>query len=211
MPYKDPERQRQAKKKYRLDHKEEIKKYNEVYYQRPDVIKRMKEYEQRPEIIEKRKRYEQTEKRYFSQMFNKMQARSKKHQDKAGQFEFKNGQDLKEYWYEQREKMGPNCPITRQPLTMIRKKQGVGNKIYTNLSPDRLFSSITYTKQNVLFTSAGWNFSKSRFKYHELPIYCGEVLSRRFFKILNQRFPQEEWDMIDGYDWDNNRQFYEKL
>ena len=104
MPYKDPERQRQAKKKYRLDHKEEIKKYNEVYYQRPDVIKRMKEYEQSPEIIEKRKRYEQTEKRYFSQMFNKMQARSKKHQDKAGQFEFKNGQDLKEYWYEQREK-----------------------------------------------------------------------------------------------------------
>ena len=198
MPYKDPEKQLRYNTAWKLKNKNHVKKYN-------------KEYRQRPETIENEKRYEQTETRYFCRVFQKMRGRAKNHQDKAGKFEFKNAEDLRNSWYKQREKMGPNCPITHQTLTMIVASQGTGNQIYTNISPDRLFSSITYTKQNVLFTSAGWNLSKSRFKYHELPIYCGEVLSRRFFKILNQRFPQEEWDMIDGYDWDNNRQFYEKL
>ena len=144
-----------------------------------------------------------------------MKKRSKTHEDKwSGKFEFKDAEDLKNHWYKQKNEIGPNCPITHQPLTMIRyKKEGEGEGegvTYTNISPDRLFSSITYTKQNVLFTSAGWNLSKSRFKYHELPIYCGRALSQRFFKILNQRFPQEEWGMIDGYNWKNNEQYYEK-
>ncbi len=210
MPYKDPERQRQNKKRYRLKNKEKIKKYNEIYNQRPEVKKRMQEREQRPEVIKQRKQYGQTEKRYFSLLFNKIKKRSKTNKDKwSCKFEFKNAEDLKNHWHKQKDEMGPNCPITRQPLTMTRYKKEGGGVTYTNISPDRLFSSITYTKQNVLFTSAGWNISKSRFKYHELPIYCGKFLSKRFFKILNKRFPIEDWDMIDGYDWENNRKYYE--
>ena len=39
----------------------------------------------------------------------------------------------------------------------------------TNISPDRLFSSITYTKQNTLFTTTGWNLSKHSLKFYEMP------------------------------------------
>ena len=72
MPYKDPERQRQYRKRYALKNKEKIKKYNEIYNQRPEVKKRSQEREQRPEVIEKRKQYGQTEKRYFNLLFNKI-------------------------------------------------------------------------------------------------------------------------------------------
>ena len=199
MHYKTSERQRQSNKKYM-----------KIYNKRPNVKKREQEREQRPERIKWKIQYGQTEKRYFGLLFNKIKKRSKTNKDKwSCKFEFKNAEDLKNHWHKQKDEMGPNCPFTRQPLTMIRHKKEKTGVTYTNISPDRLFSSVTYTKQNVLFTSAGWNISKSRFKYHELPIYCGKVLSKRFFKILNQRFPQEEWDMIDGYDWDNNRQYYE--
>ena len=216
MPYKDPERQRQYKKEYRLKNREKLKKYNKIYNKiynkRPDVKKRAQEREQRPEVIAYRKQYGQTERRYFSQLFNKMKKRSKTNKDKwSCKFEFKNAEDLKNHWHKQKDEMGPNCPITRQPLTMTRYKNEGGGVTYTNISPDRLFSSITYTKQNVLFTSAGWNISKSRFKYHELPVYCGNQLAQRVFKILHERFPggTDEWEKIDGIDWGKHREFYE--
>ena len=83
MPYKDLERQRQNKKRYRLKNKEKIKKYNEIYNQRPEVKKRKQEREQRPEVIKKRKQYGQTERRYFGQLFNKIKKRSKINKDKS--------------------------------------------------------------------------------------------------------------------------------
>tara|TARA_Y100000356_G_C11157762_1_gene234215 strand:+ start:44 stop:661 length:618 start_codon:yes stop_codon:yes gene_type:complete len=205
MPYKNIEDARAyARRKYKRP------KYQAYYkmYRLKHKEKRLAEYKV---WWVKNKHTQNTEKHYFQRLFNKMRTRVQKHKNKGGVFEFKGWKDLQKHWHEQREKMGSRCPITRQPLTMIMQKQGTGTQLYTNLSPDRLFSSITYTKQNVLFTSAGWNLSKSRFKFYELPVYCGNQLAQRVFKILHERFPggTDEWEQIDGVDWGEHREFYE--
>ena len=74
----------------------------------------------------------------------------------------------------------------------------------TNISPDRLFSPITYTKQNTLFTTTGWNISKHSLKFYEMPDNLKYENCQRHFKILRERFPEFEdigWEAIDGYDW----------
>ena len=169
--------------------------------------------------VPERIKYLQSEKHYFSWMFNKMKKRHKKHKDSwSGEFEFKDRDDLLNHLYEQRKKYGNKCPITHQTFTTTRFKQGIdarlgGQKtetgvVNTNISPDRLFSPITYTKQNVLFTCVTWNLKKGNSKFYELPSYFKKELTDRFYKILHERFPEYEdigWEAIDGYDWSGEK------
>ena len=154
-------------------------------------------YHKVPERIE----YCKSEIVFFSGMYEKIKIRSKKHKEWAGEFDFEDAKDLAGHWHKQQEKYGNRCPITRQILTTVR---GKGVKTMTNISPDRLFSSITYTKQNTLFTTTGWNLSKHSLKFYEMPDNLKHENCQRHFKILQERFPEYEdigWEAIDGYDW----------
>ena len=145
----------------------------------------------------------QSEKGYFKLMFHKMKDRHKDKGGRSGKFEFEDAEDLLNYWHKQQEKYGDKCPITDQTLTMIRFKQGREKRINTNISPDRLFSPITYTKQNVLFTCTRWNIAKGDLKFYQLPTYFKKELTDRFYKILHERYPELVdigWEAVDGYE-----------
>ena len=154
-----------------------------------------------PERVEYVNEHGSQEKTFFSRMYEKIKIRSKKHKKWVGEVDFEDTEDLIDHWHKQQEKYGNRCPITRKILTMER---GKGVTTMTNISPDRLFSPITYTKQNTLFTTAGWNMSKHSLKFYEMPDNLTYENCQRHFKILHERFPEYEdigWEAIDGYDW----------
>ena len=160
------------------------------------------EWVKRHEVPEQ-KEHENSVGRYFQHLYIKIKTRSKEHKEWSGEFDFEDVEDFLNHWNKQQEKYGNRCPITKKVLTTERGK-GKGVKTMTNISPDRLFSSITYTKQNTLFTTTGWNLSKHSLKFYEMPDNLKHENCQRHFKILQERFPEFEdigWEAIDGYDW----------
>ena len=151
--------------------------------------------------VPEQKEHENSVERYFQKLYIKIKLRSKEHKEWSGEFDFEDVEDFLNHWNKQQEKYGNRCPITKKVLTTVR---GKGVKTMTNISPDRLFSSITYTKQNTLFTTTGWNLSKHSLKFYEMPNNLKHENCQRHFKILHERFPEYEdigWEAIDGYDW----------
>tara|TARA_R100001132_G_C3256089_1_gene81630 strand:+ start:185 stop:880 length:696 start_codon:yes stop_codon:yes gene_type:complete len=105
---------------------------------------------------------------------------------------------LQAHYDEQVERYGPNCPITNQEFTHIAERRqstkGDGTRrkhsfITTNMSADRILNSIHYTKQNVLFTSIGWNMSRGELSLANMRFFLNRAHVERYEKILRERFP----------------------
>ena len=66
-------------------------------------------------------------------------------------------------------------------------------KIFSNISPDRIFNHIDYTEQNTIFTSQLWNLKKGDSPISELKfIFMPEVLER-YKAIVEERFPDQKY------------------
>ena len=160
---------------------------------------------QEDEVPERR---EWRKKRYSSLRgsFKNIKGLIKEKEKKAGKFligedEFKDKWNcydkLWAQYNEQVERYGDKCPITGQEFTHIRilnkgKKwdRRKHNIIRTNMSPDRLLNHIHYTKQNVLFTSAGWNVARGDLKtIADMKFYLNKNHVERYVEILMERFP----------------------
>ena len=161
---------------------------------------------QEDEVPERR---EWRKKRYSSLRgsFKNIKGLIKEKEKKAGKFligedEFKDKWNcydkLQAQYNEQVEQYGYRCPITDQEFTHIRalikgKRGGDRRKhniIRTNMSPDRLLNHIHYTKQNVLFTSAGWNVARGDLKtIADMKFYLNKNHVERYVEILMERFP----------------------
>ena len=93
------------------------------------------------------------------------------------------------------ERYGYKCPITHIEFTTIRKNEMIKHekkKIVSNISADRLFDYINYTKQNVLFTSLGWNLAKQNYSLEDMEkLFPGEFIER-YKKIVLERFPKHQ-------------------
>ena len=92
------------------------------------------------------------------------------------------------------ERYGYKCPITHIEFTTIRKqeKKHRTTHIISNISADRLLNHINYTKQNVLFTSVGWNIARSNFSLEDIKkLFPGEF-AERYKKIVLERFPNNK-------------------
>jgi len=101
---------------------------------------------------------------------------------------------IKEQFNKQVERYGYKCPITRIEFTTIRKQEKKHRSTYpiTNISADRLFDHINYTKQNVLFTSVGWNVARQNFSLEEIKKLFPSEFSERYKKIVKERFGTDE-------------------
>ena len=98
---------------------------------------------------------------------------------------------LRAHFDEQVKKYGHMCPITYMDFTTIRKQEKKRSHKYiiTNLSADRLFDHINYTKQNVLFTSLGWNVARQNFSLEDIKKLFPSKFIERYEEILRERFP----------------------
>tara|TARA_R110000851_G_scaffold1231_1_gene4234 strand:+ start:51 stop:731 length:681 start_codon:yes stop_codon:yes gene_type:complete len=106
---------------------------------------------------------------------------------------------LQAHYDEQVEKYGPICPITHMEFTFKRNNEevGVGNadRLITNLSHDRLLNEHHYTKQNLLFTSMGWNLNRGAFSIKDMSILMREDYFKNYTQILLERFPDKKYEV----------------
>ena len=101
---------------------------------------------------------------------------------------------LRVHFDEQVKKYGYMCPITHINFTTVRRQERkrTHKRIITNVSADRLFDHINYTKQNVLFTSLGWNLARLNFSLEDIEkLFPGEYIER-YKKIVLERFPNSK-------------------
>tara|TARA_R100000656_G_scaffold98226_1_gene71262 strand:- start:228 stop:815 length:588 start_codon:yes stop_codon:yes gene_type:complete len=143
----------------------------------------------RPQRRKQLAAYYSMETPYFKKIFNKM----KKSRHKV---EFESWKELLEHWHQQRAIYGMRCPITGDLMTMIRKmeKGNQGVRTRTNISPDRLLSSMNYTKQNVLFVTVEFNLAKGPLKGHRVHHLFNSQIADNYLKILRERFPGMEYE-----------------
>jgi hypothetical protein len=102
------------------------------------------------------------------------------------------------HFNEQVERYGYRCPITDVEFTTIRNHHthydGIRREkktITTNISADRLLNHIHYTKQNVLFTSSGWNLVRGELSLSDMRFYLNKNHVERYEEILRERFPDQ--------------------
>ena len=104
---------------------------------------------------------------------------------------------LMAYFDEQVKRYGNKCPITHIPFTMNKLYQrfDVNNQIktFSNISPDRIFNEIHYTKQNLLFTSQLWNLAKRDSSLYELGLIFKPEIIERYKAIIMERFPDQKY------------------
>lgn len=69
-------------------------------------------------------------------------------------------------------KQSGKCAITAENLTFIKNK----NKVYTNISIDRIDSNKDYTEDNVQFVCYIVNIMKNTLTLEELKMWCNKIL-----------------------------------
>ena len=86
-------------------------------------------------------------------------------------------------------------------FTFERNNEEVGrgnsDGIITNLSNDRLLNEHHYTKQNLLFTSVGWNLTRVNFSIKDMSRLMRKDFFNRYMEILLERFPDKKY-MFNG-------------
>ena len=101
---------------------------------------------------------------------------------------------VNEHFNKQIERYGYKCPITHMDFTTTRQqeKKRIRKHIITNISADRLCDHINYTKQNVLFTSVGWNIARQNFSLEDIKKLFPSEFAERYKKIVLERFPNNK-------------------
>jgi len=98
---------------------------------------------------------------------------------------------------EQVARYGDKCPLTHIPFTMFsnNKKFDINDqtKTFSNVSPDRIFNHIGYSKQNTIFTSQLWNLTKAERSLSELQIMFKPEIMERYIAIILERFPDQRY------------------
>jgi len=112
---------------------------------------------------------------------------------------------LRAHFNEQVERYGFKCPLTGLEFTTIRNHHthydGIRREvkiITTNISAERIFNHIHYTKQNVLFTSAGWNMARGELSLKDMRIFLNKTHVKRYEEILMERFPDYKEEENDN-------------
>ena len=106
-------------------------------------------------------------------------------------------QEFIKYFDEQVARHGYKCPLTHIPFTMFsnNKKFDINDqtKTFSNVSPDRIFNHIGYSKQNTIFTSQLWNLTKMERPIPELELILKTEIMERYKAIVVERFPDQKY------------------
>ena len=160
-----------------------------------------------PHIRKHKKKYISSKKGFMMKIHNTMNSKEKERRKKGkllqGENEFKDDRrgrcdKLMAHYDKQVERYGNKCPMTLIPFTMDRALErfdinNYARGTFSNISPDRIFNHIDYTKQNTIFTSQLWNLKKGTSSISELKfIFMPEVLER-YKAIVMERFPDQKY------------------
>ena len=165
--------------------------------------------------VPERREYEQknnsTLKRFISKSKHKMGEKNRNWIEQGkyiiGENEFvekETSNKLMNHYKKQIERYGNICPITLIEFTTMRTYKLKKDKInsveryttFSNLSPDRIINNINYTKQNTLFTAAGWNIARGELVLEDFKYLFKDEIIERFKKILIESFPDQAYKYV---------------
>jgi len=166
---------------WKKDNKELKKGYDKKWYQKNKErsIKLTLEWRKN-----NKERYEETTKKrlntergFFSRMWNDVKQKGESNS-------FKDFDDFYNHWLEQKKIYGMKCPATGIEMTTKRfNKKGEFKRCETNISRDRILSSMGYSHQNLIFTSWKYNTTKGAMT---------PKMARAFLKIVKERYGTDD-------------------
>jgi len=162
--------------------KEQKKEYDKKRYQQNKERLTKQVLAWRKNNIE---RYEETTKKRLNTERGFMKALWQSVKDSGKHNSFKNFDDLYNHWLEQKKIHGMKCPATGIEMTTnaVFNEKGKYKRCETNISRDRILSSMGYSQQNLIFTS--WKYNKAK----------GEMtpkMAQAFLKIVKERYGTED-------------------
>jgi len=196
---KDKEHKKRYDKKWYQEHREFILRRQKDYYQRTREyrLETQKKYYQnnREKVIrdakewrinnkerckETLKKHFNTERGYFRTLWETTK-RSGKHNS------FKDFDDFFNHWLEQKKIYGMKCPGTGVEMTRkaMFNETGEFKRCITNISKDRILSSMGYSQQNLIFTS--WNYNSAK---------CNITpkMAKAYLRIVKERYGTDEME-----------------
>ena len=189
------------KKEYYLKNKEGILKQQKEYKlkNKEKIRERQKKndkkrYQQNKERLTKQiltwrenniERYEETTKKRRNTEMGYLKTLWQSVKDSGKHNSFKDFDDFYNHWLEQKKIFGMKCPATGIEMTTnaVFNEKGKYKRCETNISRDRILSSMGYSQQNLIFTS--WKYNKAK----------GEMtpkMAQAFLKIVKERYGTED-------------------
>ena len=163
---------------WKKDNKELKKEYDKKWYQKNKERSIKQTLEWRKNNTE---RYEESAKKrlnsergFFSKMWNDMKQKERSNS-------FRDFDDFYNHWLEQKKITGMKCPGTGVEMTTkaLFNEKGKFERCGTNISKDRILSSMGYSRQNLIFTSWEYNNAKGAFTPN---------MAKSFLKIVEERY-----------------------
>jgi len=195
----DKERKKEYDKKWYQENRERMIRRQKDYYQRTREyrIETQKKYYQnnREKVIRKSKewrinnkeRYNEIMKKHFNSEGGYFRALWESIKKSSKHNSFKDFDDFFNHWLEQKKIYGMKCPATGVEMTMKKMFNGTGEfkRCVTNISKDRILSSMGYSHQNLIFTS--WNYNSAK---------CNITpkMAKTYLKIVKERYGTDEME-----------------
>jgi len=149
MPYKDPEKAKEQKRKYYLEHKKECNKRSREYYQdhkeEIDNINKKWQKEHKQEILEIKKKYRKENK---EELNRKSRIYAQEHQEEREKYALEHRGDRNKY-NRNRKKTDPAYKLTCVLRSRIGKAIKSQRTYKSNHTKDILGCSISYFKQHL--------------------------------------------------------------
>ena len=126
-------------------------------------------------------KYRETERGYFKELWQSVK------RSRHG-CEFKSYEEFLNVWIEQQKTYGNKCPYLNIEMTRIKgfnqqnRVSGGGKKVQTNISKDRIDSSLPYSRRNLMFCS--W-------KANDMKGSVTPKIAKRFLGFHKERFGDE--------------------
>jgi len=168
---------------WKKDNKELKKGYDKKWYQKNKErsIKLTLEWRKN-----NKERYEETTKKrlntergFFSRMWNDVKQKGESNS-------FKDFDDFYNHWLEQKKITGMKCPATGVEMTtklLFNEKGKKFQRCGTNISKDRILSSLGYSHQNLIFTC--WNYNRAKGDFTP-------KMAKTYLKIVKERYGTDD-------------------
>ena len=162
--------------------KEQKKEYDKKRYQQNKERLTKQVLAWRKNNIE---RYEETTKKRRNTEMGYLKTLWQSVKDSGKHNSFKDFDDFYNHWLEQKKIFGMKCPATGIEMTTnaVFNEKGKYKRCETNISRDRILSSMGYSQQNLIFTS--WKYNRAK----------GNItpkMAQAFLKIVKERYGKED-------------------
>jgi len=162
--------------------KEQKKEYDKKRYQQNKERLTKQVLTWREKNIE---RYEETTKKRRNTEMGYLKTLWQSVKDSGKHNSFKDFDDFYNHWLEQKKIFGMKCPATGIEMTTKSMFNEKGNykRCETNISKDRILSSMGYSHQNLIFTSWKYNCAKGNIT---------PKMAQAFLTIVKERYGTED-------------------